>query len=54
MKYAENLITKRNLHIYKNRILKCEKYIKINNSCYALTASFIFWGDVGDTGDVFV
>jgi hypothetical protein len=30
MKYAENLITKRNVHIYKNRILMCEKYIKIN------------------------
>jgi hypothetical protein len=21
-------------------------------SCYALAASFIFWGDVGDKGDV--
>jgi hypothetical protein len=27
-------------------------YFKIIVSCYALTASFIFWGDVGDKGDV--
>jgi hypothetical protein len=30
MKYAENSSTKRNSHIYKNRILKCEKYIYNN------------------------